>query len=67
MTKKIITVFTIFCFLMLLFVNTEGVYASTQSTYYVSPSGNDSWDGLSASFDGIHGPFATISRGLVRT
>ena len=29
-------------------------------TYYVDPTGNDTWDGLAATWDGSHGPKVTI-------
>ncbi len=34
------------------------------TTYYVSVTGDDSWDGLSSAWDGVHGPLATIQSGI---
>ncbi|MHB9035689.1 MAG: alpha-galactosidase [Armatimonadota bacterium] len=37
--------------------------AAGATTYFVSPSGNDSYDGMAAVWDGTHGPWSTIHRG----
>ena len=42
--------------------NTDPQNAPT--LYYVSPSGDDNWDGLSPEWNGTHGPKATIQAGI---
>jgi hypothetical protein len=39
------------------------IFLTANTDYYVDPSGNDSWDGLSAAHStGIHGPFLTLQQ-----
>ena len=41
-----------------------GGYRQKEGVIYVSLNGDDSWDGLSAEWDGVHGPKATIQAGI---
>jgi len=41
--------------------------AASGTTFYVSTSGNDAWDGLTQGWDGVHGPKATIQAAIQLT